>query len=119
MILLNWLFQDEIFLEAILRNFTDIISRRDDHYVALGWCILGRSLIEYENVVSDVTTNGNFVIYSPCVGFSVYLFSFWYNFLCVMSVHNTYVCFLFLGLYVNRLVLYGEDMEITFGGLFI
>ncbi|KAH6818792.1 hypothetical protein C2S51_002395 [Perilla frutescens var. frutescens] len=55
-ILLNWLFQDEIFLEAILRNVSDIISRRDDHYVALGWCILGRNLIEYENVVRDVTT---------------------------------------------------------------
>ncbi|KAH6823431.1 xyloglucanase 113 [Perilla frutescens var. hirtella] len=55
-ILLNWLFQDEIFLEAIMRNVSDIISRRDDHYVALGWCILGCSLIEYENIVRDVST---------------------------------------------------------------
>ncbi|XP_042048334.1 uncharacterized protein LOC121794300 isoform X1 [Salvia splendens] len=57
MILLNWFFQDETSVEAILRNVSDIISRRDDHYVALGWCILARSLIEYENVVSDITTN--------------------------------------------------------------
>lgn len=62
MILLNWLFQDEIFLESILRNVSDIISRRDDRYVALGWCILGRSLIEYENVTNDATTNGKFVL---------------------------------------------------------
>ncbi|XP_042053803.1 uncharacterized protein LOC121798730 isoform X1 [Salvia splendens] len=57
MILLNWFFQDETSVEAILGNVSDIISRRDDHYVALGWCILARSLIEYENVVSDITTN--------------------------------------------------------------
>ncbi|KAH6800753.1 hypothetical protein C2S52_001217 [Perilla frutescens var. hirtella] len=41
---------------AIMRNVSDIISRRDDHYVALGWCILGCSFIEYENVVRDVST---------------------------------------------------------------
>lgn len=99
MILLNWLFQDEIFLEAILWNVSGIISRRDDHHVALGWCILGRSLIEYENVASDITTNGNFVIYSPLAWFSVYFFSLWYNFLPVMSVHDAYVCFHFLSLY--------------------
>lgn len=73
MILLNWLFQDEIFLESILRNVSDIISRRDDRYVALGWCILGRSLIEYGNVTNDATTNGKFVLSL----FSQYFFSFW------------------------------------------
>ncbi|KAL1549976.1 hypothetical protein AAHA92_17995 [Salvia divinorum] len=57
MILLNWFFQDDTYVETILRNVSDIISRRDDHYVALGWCILARSLIEYENVISDITTN--------------------------------------------------------------
>ncbi|KAL8489605.1 hypothetical protein ACS0TY_025004 [Phlomoides rotata] len=56
-ILLNWLFQDEIFCGVILRNLADIISRRDDRYVALGWCILGRRLVEYENVISKVLTN--------------------------------------------------------------
>lgn len=77
MTLLNWLFQDEIFFEAILRNVSDIISRRDDRYVALGWCILGRSLIEYENFLSNVMTNGNFIIYfSLFAWLSMYFFSF-------------------------------------------
>ncbi|KAI3472180.1 hypothetical protein Pfo_029668 [Paulownia fortunei] len=57
LILLNWLFQDEILFQAIVRNLAAIISRRDDRYVALGWCFLGRSLIEYENVVNNVATN--------------------------------------------------------------
>ncbi|XP_011075215.1 uncharacterized protein LOC105159735 isoform X2 [Sesamum indicum] len=56
MIILNWLFQDEILFQYIVRNLAGIISRRDDHYVALGWCILGRSLIEYENVMNNVPT---------------------------------------------------------------
>lgn len=62
LILLNWLFQDEIFVEAVLRNVSDIISRKDDRYVALGWCVLGRSLVEYENIVGDFTTNGNIAV---------------------------------------------------------
>ncbi|KAK4404886.1 hypothetical protein Sango_0857200 [Sesamum angolense] len=57
MILLNWLFQDEILFQYTMRNLAGIISKRDDHYVALGWCILGRSLIEYESVVNNVPTN--------------------------------------------------------------
>ena len=97
MILLNWFFQDETSVEAILRNVSDIISRRDDHYVALGWCILARSLIEYENVVSDITTNGNFVIY---VCASVFLCTLFYSTFCVMSVYVTYVCFPFSHFYV-------------------
>lgn len=68
LIILNWLFQDENFVEAVLRNVSDIISRKDDRYVALGWCILGRSLIEYENIVGEFTTNGNIAI--------LYIFSF-------------------------------------------
>ncbi|KAL3637259.1 hypothetical protein CASFOL_019558 [Castilleja foliolosa] len=57
LILLNWLFQDEVLFQAIVRNMTAIISRRDDRYVALGWCFLGRSLIEFENVANTVSVN--------------------------------------------------------------
>ncbi|KAL6530431.1 hypothetical protein OROMI_028320 [Orobanche minor] len=57
LILLNWLFQDEVLFKATVRNMADIICRRDDHYMALGWCILGRSLIEYENIVNNVSVN--------------------------------------------------------------
>ncbi|KAG8371928.1 hypothetical protein BUALT_Bualt12G0013800 [Buddleja alternifolia] len=58
LIILNWLFQDEILFQAIMSNLTGILSRRDDHYVALGWCILGRSVIEYENIANNLATNG-------------------------------------------------------------
>ncbi|PIN16692.1 hypothetical protein CDL12_10657 [Handroanthus impetiginosus] len=57
LILLNWLFQDEILFQAILRNLAAIISRKDDRYVALGWCMLGRNIMECENVVNNAATN--------------------------------------------------------------
>ncbi|KAL0359508.1 UNVERIFIED_CONTAM: hypothetical protein Sangu_0800200 [Sesamum angustifolium] len=74
MILLNWLFQDEILFQYTMRNLAGIISKRDDHYVALGWCILGRSLIEYESVVNNVPINGSVA----------YLF---YGFLSILFFH--------------------------------
>ncbi|KAI3667410.1 hypothetical protein L6452_42467 [Arctium lappa] len=46
MILLNWLFQDEVIFQALARNFSDILLRKEDHHIALGWCILARRLIE-------------------------------------------------------------------------
>ncbi|KAL3533814.1 hypothetical protein ACH5RR_007335 [Cinchona calisaya] len=58
MILLNWLFQDEILFQALARNLAEIISRKDDRYIALGWCTLTRSLIEYETSLDKLMTNG-------------------------------------------------------------
>ncbi|KAL3533811.1 hypothetical protein ACH5RR_007332 [Cinchona calisaya] len=58
MILLNWLFQDEILFQALARNLAEIISRKDDRYIALGWCTLARSLIEYEISMDKLMTNG-------------------------------------------------------------
>ncbi|CAA2969441.1 uncharacterized protein LOC111378014 [Olea europaea subsp. europaea] len=58
MVLLNWLFQDDILFQYTVGNLAGIIMRRDDRYVALGWCILGRSLIEYENAVKNIATDG-------------------------------------------------------------
>ncbi|CAA7060609.1 unnamed protein product [Microthlaspi erraticum] len=46
MILLNWLFQDEIRFQAISRNLSKIISRNEDKFLALGWCLLVRGLVE-------------------------------------------------------------------------
>ncbi|KAK6124641.1 hypothetical protein DH2020_041613 [Rehmannia glutinosa] len=57
LILLNWLFQDEVLFQAIVRNMAAIILKRDDRYLALGWCFLGCSLIEYENVVGNASVN--------------------------------------------------------------
>ncbi|XP_073132125.1 uncharacterized protein [Henckelia pumila] len=58
MILLNWLFLDEGLFQVVIRNLAGIIYRKDDRYVAFGWCILGRSLIEYENVDNNLETSG-------------------------------------------------------------
>ncbi|KAL4587515.1 hypothetical protein LXL04_000386 [Taraxacum kok-saghyz] len=58
MILLNWLFQDEVLFQALSRSFSDIVVRKDDHYVTLGWCILARRLIEYDVTMSRFSTSG-------------------------------------------------------------
>ncbi|KAD3336291.1 hypothetical protein E3N88_31810 [Mikania micrantha] len=58
MILLNWLFQDEVLFQALARNFSDILLRKEDHHIALGWCILARHLIEYEVTMSQFSATG-------------------------------------------------------------
>ncbi|XP_037491270.1 uncharacterized protein LOC105645187 isoform X2 [Jatropha curcas] len=58
LILINWLFQDEFFFQAVVRSLADIIDRKDDRYIALGWCILIRGLVEYERFVDHYTLNG-------------------------------------------------------------
>ncbi|CAH2063814.1 unnamed protein product [Thlaspi arvense] len=46
MILLNWLFEDEVLFQDVSRNLSEIISRNEDRFLALGWCLLIRSLVE-------------------------------------------------------------------------
>ncbi|XP_038882126.1 uncharacterized protein LOC120073376 isoform X2 [Benincasa hispida] len=58
MVLLNWLFLDELIFQTLIKNLADIIVRKDDRYVALGWCILVRSLVEYESVPCELPLNG-------------------------------------------------------------
>ncbi|KAH1123046.1 hypothetical protein J1N35_006206 [Gossypium stocksii] len=58
MILLNWLFQDEFLFQAVAMNLTNIITRKDDRYIAFGWCTLVRGLMEYENVMDQYLFNG-------------------------------------------------------------
>ncbi|KAI3811705.1 hypothetical protein L1987_21434 [Smallanthus sonchifolius] len=58
MILLNWLFQDEVLFRALARNFSDILLRKEDHHIALGWCILARRLIEYDVTMSRFSVTG-------------------------------------------------------------
>lgn len=59
LILLNWLFQDEVLFQALATNLADVVSRKDDHYIAFGWCIIARALIEYETSMNKLLTNGN------------------------------------------------------------
>ncbi|KAF7142268.1 hypothetical protein RHSIM_Rhsim05G0135200 [Rhododendron simsii] len=48
MILFNWLFQDEVIFQALATNLASIIMRKEDCYIALGWCMLVRGLVGYE-----------------------------------------------------------------------
>ncbi|XP_071723935.1 uncharacterized protein [Rutidosis leptorrhynchoides] len=57
-IVLNWLFLDEILFKALATNLANIISRKDDHYIAFGWCTLVRSLVEYESQADQTLLNG-------------------------------------------------------------
>jgi hypothetical protein len=78
MTLINWLFQDEFVFEAVAMDLTNIIERKEDRYVALGWCILVRGLVEYENFTEQHTLNGNeifFVYFSQLLcKFTVFVF---------------------------------------------
>ncbi|XP_065855835.1 uncharacterized protein [Euphorbia lathyris] len=58
MILINWLFQDEFLFQAVARNLADIIARKDDRYIALGWCILILNMVEYESFMDQYSLNG-------------------------------------------------------------
>ncbi|KAL5540486.1 hypothetical protein UlMin_043080 [Ulmus minor] len=58
MILLNWLFQDELLFEAIATNLVKIIASKDERFIALGWCTLVRGLVEYESSDDQNQMNG-------------------------------------------------------------
>ncbi|XP_057438694.1 uncharacterized protein LOC130730649 isoform X1 [Lotus japonicus] len=52
MILLSWLFQDELLFVPVAEALAGIVARkRDDRYVLFGWCLLVRSLVEYDSSV--------------------------------------------------------------------
>ncbi|KAL1312396.1 hypothetical protein HN51_039011 [Arachis hypogaea] len=59
MILLSWLFQDELIFEPIAEALAGIVAvKKDDRYLLLGWCVLVRGLIEYENSVHQSMLGG-------------------------------------------------------------
>ena len=58
MILLDWLFQDSAIFESLATNFSTILLRKDDHYIALGWCILTRGLLEDDILKEKLSTSG-------------------------------------------------------------
>ncbi|XP_059646314.1 uncharacterized protein LOC132292139 isoform X2 [Cornus florida] len=58
MILLNWIFQDEFLFEVLATNLASILLRKDDRYIALGWCTLVRGLVEYEISMDQSITSG-------------------------------------------------------------
>ncbi|XP_058207692.1 uncharacterized protein LOC131320827 isoform X6 [Rhododendron vialii] len=58
MILFNWLFQDEVIFQALATNLASIIMRKEDRYIALGWCMLVRGLVGYEIKTKQLENNG-------------------------------------------------------------
>ncbi|KAJ0246734.1 ARM repeat superfamily protein [Hirschfeldia incana] len=58
MILLNWMFQDEVLFQGVSRNLSGIISRNEDRFLQLGWCLLIRSLVESEDTGDQGFWNG-------------------------------------------------------------
>lgn len=58
LILLNWLFQDEVLFQAVLTNLSKIIVRNEDRFLALGWCLLIRRLVECEDTGDQDFWNG-------------------------------------------------------------
>ncbi|GAV57287.1 hypothetical protein CFOL_v3_00825 [Cephalotus follicularis] len=58
LMLLDWLFQDELLFQALATNLANIISRKDDRYIAFGWCTLVRGLVEYDSVMDHYLVNG-------------------------------------------------------------
>ncbi|KFK35004.1 hypothetical protein AALP_AA5G221800 [Arabis alpina] len=58
MIVLNWLFRDEVLFQAVSRDLSDIILSNEDRILALGWCLLIRSLVECEDTGDQGFWNG-------------------------------------------------------------
>lgn len=58
LILLDWLVQDEFLFQYFMESLADIISRKEDRYVSLGWCTLVRGLLECESAINQYLLDG-------------------------------------------------------------
>lgn len=58
MIILNWLFKDELLFQILATNLANIIVRKDDRYITLGWCTLVRALLEYDTLTDQHLVTG-------------------------------------------------------------
>lgn len=85
MILLNWLFQDEVLFQALSRNLSNIISRNEDRFLALGWCLLIRRLVECDDTGDQSFWHGEHYNH-PAIFLegkkTLSLFMYLYTFLC-------------------------------------
>ncbi|KAK7336580.1 hypothetical protein VNO77_17125 [Canavalia gladiata] len=58
MILLNWLFQDELLFQPVAEALAGIVTGKHDRYLLLGWCLLLRNLVEYDSSVHQSMFGG-------------------------------------------------------------
>lgn len=64
LILLNWLFQEESLFVGLGKDLVNIVLKRGDHYIALGWCKLVRSLVKYETKMTSFSKRGK-ILFVP------------------------------------------------------
>jgi len=62
-ILLNWLFQDELLFVPVAEALASIITRNHDRYLLFGWCLLLRSIVDYESSVHQSLLSGEFAFF--------------------------------------------------------
>lgn len=47
LLLLIWLLEDDLVFQELSSTLAEIITRKEDHYIALGWCTLVRGLVDH------------------------------------------------------------------------
>ncbi|XP_004292072.1 PREDICTED: uncharacterized protein LOC101315407 [Fragaria vesca subsp. vesca] len=58
LVVLNWLFQDEVIFRAVATALVRVIWTKDNRFVVLGWCTFVRGVLEYESSVTQFLMNG-------------------------------------------------------------
>ncbi|KAK9141899.1 hypothetical protein Syun_011299 [Stephania yunnanensis] len=58
LILLDWLFRDELIFQALASNLAKIIVRKEDRYISLGWCTLTREIMDAKIAKNEMTDLG-------------------------------------------------------------
>lgn len=58
LMLLTWLFQDELVFQHLSSALLEIIVRKEDHYIALGWCTLIRGLLDHGLNIGQPSDSG-------------------------------------------------------------
>lgn len=91
LILVNWLFQDELRFQSMATKLANIVVRKDDSYIALGWCVLVRNLLQYESSISQYSMNGKtpfslFLLSKCTICLNSARFLFMLSYLCVLVV---------------------------------
>lgn len=73
MILLNWLFQDELLFQPVAEALAGVVARKHvhDRYLLLGWCLLLRNLVEYENSAHQSMFSGEFLVFTLSISTQV------------------------------------------------
>ncbi|XP_068643692.1 uncharacterized protein [Aristolochia californica] len=59
LVLFDWLCQDELLFESLSSNLAEIIFRKEDNYITLGWCSFVRGLVENEQSLVNTLEIGN------------------------------------------------------------